>query len=391
MKSKIPAEMRNSKSVRKGREVLDTRVDVDKLKTFVVAVLQQVGVDSPDARIAAEVLVRTDMRGVRTHGTRQLKTYVTQIVRGGINPKAKLRVLVEGPTWAMLDGCAGLGVVVAYKSMKLAMAKARESVVGIAGARNSNHCGAVGYYASVCLEENMVGLAMTNADPTMSAPGSAARVLGTNPIACAFPAGEENPILLDIATSVVAGVKIHQAAKEGRRVPEGWIVNRNGAPTTDPRDLQQGGAHVPFGGHKGFGLALMVEILSGVMTGAGVADEVTSLVEQPDKPSNVGHFFLAVDIGAITPINRFKARMDRCISKVRSCPKAVGVNRIYLPGVMEAEEEERAKTHGVLLDEPTLESLRQLGQDLGIKDQKIWKDLKIETGSGVRPGVRGDK
>jgi len=347
--------------------VPDTAVSAPKLRAFVIEVLEKVGISSEDARITAEVLVTTDMRGTRTHGVRLLKWYVNQIQRGGVNRNARMEIVRSGPTWALADGQAGLGEVTAYKSMKLAIAKAQENVVGVVGARNSNHFGAAGYYANMCLEEDMIGFATTNADPSMSVPGAAARLFGTNPIAYAFPAGEEKSPTFDVATSVVAGVKINQATREGRRIPEGWIIDRQGRPTTDPGDLEKGGAHLPVGGHKGYGLALMVELLSGALTGAGVMDEVLSYVQHPDKSCNSGHFFMAINVGAFIPIAEFKSRLDAMVRKIRSSAKMQGVERIYVPGEMEAEEQEKVRVRGLLLDDTTLSDLKQVAEDLDVR------------------------
>jgi LDH2 family malate/lactate/ureidoglycolate dehydrogenase len=176
-------------------------------------------------------------------------------------------------------------------------------------------------------------------------------------------------VALDIALSAVAGVKVHQAAREHRLVPEGWIIDQNGLPTTNPRDFENGGAHIPIGRHKGFGLALMVEILAGVMTGSGITKEVTSFVQDPKRPSNVGHFFMAINVAALMPIGEFKARVDRLAREIKVFPRAKDVERIYVPGEMEYEEEEKAKVRGVVLDESTTNSLRALAQDLGLKEE----------------------
>jgi LDH2 family malate/lactate/ureidoglycolate dehydrogenase len=346
--------------------VPDTPVSAPKLKAFVVEVLEKVGISSEDAQTTAEILVTTDMRGTRTHGVRLLKWYVDQIQRGGVNRNARMEIVRSGPTWALVDGQAALGEVTAYKSMKLAMAKAKGNFIGVVGVRNSNHFGAAGYYANMCLEQDVIGFAMTNADPSMSVPGAAARLFGTNPLAYAFPASQEKGLTFDVATSVVAGVKIHQAAREGRRIPEGWIIDRQGRPTTDPTDLEKGGAHLPVGGHKGYGLAFMIEVLTGAFTGSGVMDEVFSYVQYPDRSCNSGHFFMAIDVDTFIPVAEFKARLDAMAHKIRNSPKVEGVERIYVPGEIEAEEQEKGRVRGVLLDETTLSDLKQVADDLGI-------------------------
>lgn len=327
-----------------------------------------------DAQIVAQVLVTTDMRGVRTHGTLQLRGYVRQIMLGGMNPKAELQIVREGPTWAALDASGGSGVVASYKAMKIAMAKAKSQMIGMVSVRNSNHFGAAGYYAGMCLEEKLIGLAMTNGDPTMSTPGAAARVLSNDPLAYAVPAGEENPVALDIAMSMVAGVKVHQAARQGRQVPQGWIIDKYGRPTTNPLDFENGGAHIPIGGHKGFGLALLVEILAGVLSGSGITQEVRSFVVEPDKSSGVGHFFIALDPQAFMPVDEFTGRMDRLVREVKSTPRAEGVNRIYLPGEMEWEQEAAAEVSGLVLEQATLDNFQALAKDLGLEAEAFWNN-----------------
>jgi LDH2 family malate/lactate/ureidoglycolate dehydrogenase len=347
--------------------------DPERIAAFCALALERVGMARADAQILANALVTTDMRGVRTHGTLQLKGYIRQIQRGGMNPRAQFEVLAQGPSFALVDGQAGSGVVTGYKAMRLAMALAAENMIAMVGVRNSNHFGAAGYYASMCLSQDLIGFAMTNGDPTMGAPGAAARVLSNDPLAYAFPAGAQDPVMLDIAMSVVAGVKVHQAARQGKNVPPGWIVDKDGAPTTDPRAFEAGGAHVPIGGHKGFGLALMVELLAGVLTGAGVTHAARSFVAEPDKPSAIGHFFMVINPRAFMPIREFKSRVDGLAQQIKDTPRAAGVERIYVPGEMEWEREAAARTHGLELDAATLNSLVELADELGISDQGFWR------------------
>ena len=344
-----------------------------RVKDFCIRALEKVGMGLDDARITAEVLVTADMRGTTTHGTIGLKGYIRQIQEGGMNPKADIEIVREGPTWAVVDGHSGLGVVTSYKATKLAIAKAKSNAVGLVWVKNSNHFAAAGYYAMMCAESDMIGLAMTNADISLSAPGSAGRVIGNNPFAYGAPAGKSPPVNLDIAMGVVAGGKVHAAAREGKSIPLGWAIDSQGVPTTDPKEYEErGGATVPLAGHKGFGLALLIEILAGVMTGGGIRTEVKSYAQHPDSPSDVGHFFMAIDTGAIMPIEEFRIRMDSLITGVSASPKAQGVERIYLPGEIEYEREEKAKKEGFVLDDGALNSLKQLAQDLGLDDERFW-------------------
>ncbi|NPV54313.1 MAG: Ldh family oxidoreductase [Firmicutes bacterium] len=347
-------------------------VNVERLTDFCIKMLERAGLGSEDARIASKVLVAADMRGVSSHGTVALRTYVKQIRGGGMNPKANIEIVREGPAWAIVDGNAGMGVVTAYKATKIAIEKAKKCGIGIVGVRNGMHFGAAAYYAMMMAEEDMIGLAMSNVDINMTVTGAAGRVIGNNPFAYAAPAGEEKPIVLDIAMSVAAGGKINVAREEGKSIPEGWLVDAAGNPTTDPWEFLRGGALVPFAGHKGYGLALMVEILAGVMTGAAVTKDIGCWVRDFEHPCNEGFTFIAIDVGALMPIHDYKARMDALIRQIRNSPKAEGVERIYLPGEMEHEREEKAKVHGIVLGEATLSSLKGLAMDLGLEDELIW-------------------
>ena len=351
----------------------ETAVKPQRVKDFCVRALEKVGMSFDDARIAAEVLVTADMRGTTTHGTIGLRGYIRQIRKGGMNPKADIEILREAPTWAVVDGHAGLGVVTSYKATQLAIAKAKADTIGMVWVKNSNHFAAAGYYAMMCAEADMFGMAMTNADISLSAPGSAGRVIGNNPFAYGAPAGESPPVNLDIAMGVVAGGKVHAAAREGKCIPLGWAIDGQGVPTTDPREYEEkGGATVPLAGHKGFGLALFIEILAGVMTGGGIRTELKSFAQHPESPSGIGHYFMAIDIGTIMPIEEFRIRMDSLITGVISSPKAQGVDRIYVPGEIEYEREERAKTEGFVLDEGALNSLKGLAQDLELEEKGFW-------------------
>ena len=351
----------------------EMKVKPQRVKDFCVCALEKAGVASDDARIAAEVLVTADMRGTTTHGTIGLRGYIRQIREGGMNPKADIEIVRDGPTWAVMDGHAGLGLVTSFKATQLAIAKAKSNTVGMVWVKNSNHFAAAGYYAMMCAEADMIGLAMTNADISLSAPGSAGRVIGNNAFAYGAPAGATPPVNLDIAMGVVAGGKVHAAAREGRSIPLGWAIDSQGVPTTDPKKYEEeGGATVPLAGHKGFGLALLIEILAGVMTGGGIRTDLKSYAQHPESPSDIGHFFMAIDIETIMPIEEFKGRIDSLITGISSSPKAQGVDRICLPGEMEYEREEKAKTEGFVLDDGAMANLKGLAQDLGLKDEGFW-------------------
>ena len=324
------------------------------------------GMSGEHARITADVFVTTDTWGTYTHGTKQLRGLLKNMRSGALDAKAVPEVVAEGSGWCIVDGNFAMPTVTSCMAMKLTIEKAKTSGIGYAGVRHSGHFGAAGYYANMAVKEDMLGLAMTNVDPCMTIPGAKGKVLGTNPIAYAVPAGKEKPIFLDIATSAVAANKIFAAKALGKSIPDNWLVDENGLSTTDPNKYDVG-ALLPMSVHKGYGLALMVEVLCAVLTGAAVTKEVKSWIFDYDKPTNEGHAFIAINIGAMMPIQQFKDRMDRLIKEIKESPKAKGVERIYLPGEMEWERRDEALKNGIELPEDVIASLTGLAEDVGLE------------------------
>ena len=343
------------------------RVLPDALSAFCVEAMMRSGMREKGARVTADVLVTTDTWGIYTHGTKSLRQYLKRIRAGGLNPEAVPEVLREGPSWAIIDGHSGMAMVTSCAGMELAVRKAEAAGIGFVSVNNSSHFGAAGYYAHIAAKQDMIGIAMGNTDPNMSVPGSRGKIIGNNPFAYALPAGSERPLLLDIALSTVAAGKVDAAVAAGKTVPEGWLVDEEGLPTTDPALYPLRASLVSVGGHKGYGLALLVEALSAVLSGAGVARRVLSwTLSDARLATGHGHAFLAVHIAAMTPIDEFKGRVDQLIREIRDGPRAKGSDRIYLPGEMEWERRDEALTRGIPLPEDVLASLRGLADDLGI-------------------------
>ena len=255
-----------------------------------------------------------------------LQGYVRRIQAGGIRADARPRITAEGPGWAIVDGDSALGMVASTFAMRAAIEKARACGIGYAGVFNSCHFGAAGYYAAMAAAEDMIGLAMANDTPSVTAPGARGRVTGSNPLAYAVPTGSGMPILLDMATSTVAGGKVTAAHALGKLIPEGWVVDLEGRPTTDPGAFLAGGALTPMAGHKGYGLALLIETLSAVLTGAAITRQVVPwIVGDPSVPTGHGAAFIAVNIAAMMPIDAFKRRVDALAREIRESPRAEGV------------------------------------------------------------------
>lgn len=340
-------------------------VSVAELERFCQEALKKCGLSDADARIAVDVLVTTDTFGVFTHGTKALKGYVRRIRGGGLKADAVPEICAEGPAWASVDGHSALAMVTSVFAMNTAIAKAKKVGIAYVGVRNSCHFGAAGYYALLAAKAGMIGMAMANDIPSMVVPGARKAVLGTNPFAYAVPAGEENPIFLDIASSAVAGGKIRIAQALGQKVPDTWLVDTEGVPTTDPFAYPHAGSLQPFAGHKGYGFALMIESLAGALSGAAMRWDIGSWIDDdPSLPTRHAAAFLAFDVGQMTPLDTFKSRMDAMIRDIRETPKAKGAQRICVPGEMEWQKRRAALANGMALPDDVRESLAAMAAEL---------------------------
>lgn len=357
------------------------RVDPQGLRAFCARVFESMGVPPEDADVTADVLVAADLRGVDSHGVARLKRYVDGLRNGVMLARAKIELVHETPATALLDGGAGLGQPVSVRAMKLAIRKAKEVGAGFVTVRNSNHYGIAGYYALMALKEEMIGISMTNASVLVVPTFGKNAVLGTNPIALAAPAGRERPFVLDMATSTVPCGKVEVYNRLEKSLPLGWATDERGQPTTDAHRVLEnlttragggllplGGAGEEFGGHKGYGLALLVDILSGVLSGAGYANNIYPKdADGKPLPANVGHFFGALQVDGFRPPDEFKATMDDIIQRLRNSPKAEDHDRIYIHGEKEFEMEEEQLANGIPLHPKVVAALKQIGQDLGVE------------------------
>lgn len=349
------------------------RVDQNSLRQYVAQVFERLGVDHDDALITADVLVAADLRGVDSHGVQRLGRYVGRIKKGLIDPRAKPSVIHESPATAVVDGGNALGQPVGKFGMELCLRKAEQTGGAFVAVRNSNHFGIAGYYAMLALPRNMIGLSFTNSRPLCVPTYGKEVIIGTNPISIAVPAGNELPFVLDMATSVVPIGKIEVAARKGASIPQGWAVDRDGKPTSNPKAVLDGGGVLPLGGtaefsgYKGYGLAVMVDILSGILSGAAFGDLVDSKVNGKEAPANVGHFFAALRIDAFRSLDDFKMAMDMMLRRLKSSAKAEGESRIYVAGEKEFEREREHRQYGIPLYYKVVEEIRQIGEDLGVE------------------------
>lgn len=313
------------------------KIKLSDLKDFCRLSLTDAGMAEEDARITAEVLAETDAYGTNSHGTKNLPGYIRKAKAGGLDIKAVPEIIRQGPAFAIIDAKNSMGTVSSWQAMELACAKAKETGVGLVTVKNSTHFGAAGYYANMAALKGMFGIAMSNVDPNMTVPGARGMLIGNNPFAYAAPAGALPSVFLDIAMSNVASLKVIQAKKDGLSIPDTWIVDKDGLPTTNPAGYPDEGAMQPMAAHKGYGLAVFVELLTGGLSGGGMSmlGDIVSWLFEMDKPNNVCHTFIAIDIEKFTGREAFVQRTDDMIKALQDAEKAKGKDRIYLPGEIE--------------------------------------------------------
>src|SRR2546422_1264513 len=350
-------------------------VQEPKLEDFCNKVWMKLGVPAQDAKITTDVLVLADLRGIESHGVARLPRYYADLKNGWTKSTHQVKMEKETRATAMIDGGQSLGQVVGHKGMVLAVKKAKETAVGIVSARNSPHYGIAGYYSLRALEHDLMGISTTNAAPLVVPPFGRNAVLGTNPISLAAPAGKERPFVLDMATSVVPRGKLEVYDRVGKKMPPGWAVDKTGRGTEDAHAVldalskRLGGGILPLGGegeehsgHKGYGLALMVDVLSGVLSGAATGLGVDVNKEKP----NVGHFFMALDPAAFRPLDEFKRDMDRLARGLKDSPKAEGQSRIYIHGEKSYARMKKFQKEGIPLSPKVVEGMRQVGTEIGV-------------------------
>jgi len=348
------------------------------LRLFTENIFLAMGCSDAHAKLAADVLLKSDMRGIDSHGVARLTGYVRLWEKKRINPKPDIKVVHETATTATADGDAGLGLVVAPFAMQVAIEKAEKYGSGWVSVRNSNHFGIAGYHALMAVEKDMIGFAMTNASPLVSPTFSAERLLGTNPMCYGFPAGKYPPVIVDMATSAAANGKLEIAQRQGKSVPEGWIQDKQGNPTTDPHALKSGGALLPLGSdrdhgsHKGFGLSATVDVLSAVLSGANYGPWVPPFVaflEPPNDPvgSGIGHFLGAMRVDGFRPVEEFKSHMDNWIERFKSSKTIDPDQKVIIPGEPEAEAQADRKINGIPLVDAVVNDLNELAERFGIE------------------------
>lgn len=350
---------------------------IEVLREFSTRVFLHFGVPQEDANQAADVLASADLRGVDSHGVARMYSYFGMLSEGHINPKAKISTVRSTPSTATVDGDNGLGLVVGPQANHIAMDMAANAGSGWVSVRNTNHYGIAGYYVLQAVERGLIGWAMTNSTSLVAPLWGAQRMLGTNPIAIGFPGKEQPPIVIDFATSAAAYGKIEIARRRGEPIPSGWGIDSEGRPTTNPDDPVNGGCLLPLGsdrehgGHKGYALAMMVDILCGVLSGANWGPFAPPFALRQVIPSRsvgkgIGHFFGAMRVDGFLDPDEFKTQIDEYICVFRATKPAPGTNGPLIPGDPEREAERDRRVNGVPLIMPVIEDLRAISKATGI-------------------------
>ena len=358
-------------------------VDAKSLEQFVVTVFTTLGLTESNARDAADVLIKADVYGIESHGVPRLANYVTRLKNGVVQPNPEVVIVHELPSTALVDGANGLGMVVGQRAMEVAISKAQTTGAGFVSVRNSSHYGIAGYYARMALQHDMIGFCMTNVGAGGNTPptGGTTGFFGTNPIAVAAPTKTPPDFVMDFATTVVAFGKLQIAMRRDHDIPRGWVMDGDGNLSTKPDVRASGGYILPVGGlretsgHKGYGLMLLVDILTGVLSGAAVGATASKLSTEGARgeqarpagaAANTGHFFGALRIDGFRPVEEFKEEMDEMFRVIRSSEKLPGFDRIYIHGEDQWEAERDRLANGIPLDLPTYQSLESISADLGV-------------------------
>ncbi|MCS0789176.1 ureidoglycolate dehydrogenase [Cytobacillus firmus] len=318
----------------------------EEAKKLVVQKLTDAGLLHEHAEKVAEILVHADLRNVNSHGVLRTEHYVNRLNAGGINPAAEISFNKTGPVTGVVDGDDGFGHVIADEAMNHAIQMAKENGVGMVTAINSSHCGALSFFVQNAAEENLIGIAMTHTDKIVVPFGGKDAFLGTNPIAYGVPAKTQKPFILDMATSNVALGKILQYKEEGKEIPKGWGVDENGETVTDPSKVV---SLSPFGGPKGYGLSMIVDIFSGLLAGAAFGPHVAKMYGDLDKKRKLGHYFCAINPAFFTDVEAFLENMDQMMEEIRQAPPAPGFKSVLVPGEIEQMNEERNLEKGITI------------------------------------------
>ncbi len=355
-----------------------TKFSYHRLYIFTKNIFLKIGSSETNAALAAKALLTADLRGVDSHGIARLSGYVRLWHAERVNTNPQIKIVHETPSTAVVNGDKGLGLVVGPAAMQIAIDKAKRVGTGWVSVKNSNHFGIAGFHAMMALENDMIGIAMTNASATVAPTFAKERLLGTNPICVVIPAGKEQPFVADFATTTAANGKLEVLQRKNKDAPHGWVQDKDGKPSTDVNELKKGGAMLPLGGdyehgsHKGYMLGSVVDIFSGLLSGANYGPWVPPFPAYLPMPENmpgegIGHFFGAMRIDAFRPAHEFKQHMDNWIHRFKTAAVADGFEKVIIPGEPEREMEKQRMENGVELLQPVIDDLNQLALQFGLQ------------------------
>jgi len=361
--------------------MVEKYIPFEIVENFMIKVLMKAGIPEGDARIVGDVLLQADKLGFDSHGVNRLKSiYLDRIKEGILNPVTNYKIIKEGPTTAVLDGQNGMGHVIAFNAMKMAIEKAKKFGMGMITVRNSSHFGFAGYYPLMAVKENMIGICGTNARPSIAPTFGVENMLGTNPMTFGIPSDETFPFLLDCATSITQRGKVELYAREGKDLPKGWVIDQNGDSKTNSSEVLKdlisdqaaltplGGVGEETAGYKGYGYATVVEILSAALQQGAYLKMLVGLEDGKKVPYRVGHFFIAIDINAFTEPEDFKKTTGNILRELRASKKMPGQNRIYTAGEKEHDTWLNRKDKGVPFNHELLEEFRRLCSTYDLKE-----------------------
>lgn len=340
-------------------------IDSKKLVNLAKKLFIGAGVRERDAHLVASGLVAANLRGVDSHGVSRVPVYIERIQRGVVNPNPSVKVEKVTAAVSKVNGDNGMGFVTASHAMDEAIELAKSSGIGLVGVNHSTHFGMAALYVMQAIKSGYIGLAYTNSSPAIPVWGGRNALLGSSPFAAGVPSKENNPYVLDMAMTVIARGKIRLAAKQDKEIPEGLALDKQGAPTTNAKEAMEG-VFLPFGGVKGSSLSMLMDILSGVLTGANYGGEVKSLYTDPDQPQNVGHLFIAIRPDLFVPLEQFEQRMETFVNRIKSQPRAEGFDEILIPGEPEERKAQERLRTGIPLTKEVINSLVSAGNTLGI-------------------------
>ena len=344
--------------------VQEITVEANAFRDYATQIFARSGIPDADARLVADSLIEADLRGVHSHGVLMIPGYVANIRQGRVNRNPKIRIVRESAAGVLVDGDNGMGQVVSNKAMPLAIDKARQSGAGVASVMNSTHYAAGAYWTLKAVAQDMIGLALTSAGAIIAPFGGRTRLFGTNPWTIAVPARSEYPVVLDMATSVLAGGKLSWASVRGEPVAPGLALDSEDRPTTDPDD-GLAGRLLPFGGYKGYGMMVIVDLLATLLSGAAIGPEIMDNARD-SRPLNVGHYFQAIDVSAFTELENFKARVDDYTRMVRASELEAGSTQVLMPGEREFRLADQRRRDGIPMPVTMLARVETISKELGI-------------------------